>query len=532
MRSKADRIRYSVEALVQQQSALPLAPILTEIAERLASRKQNMQGSTARTTLLFKVSVFIPDLHYHRDQGLSSLVRMWLARRLDFGNVFSVETKSCSVRVVFVEHTEKSSHSSDAAVVVVVPSFSNAGAVPPDLTRVAEACAGIIPAGVPFAVLCLADKFDAIHTILSSCIGSAFAESPGLLVHGEVVEVAASDAGLLSCIRSILQGAAAGAWTQVERISPIAMCSLCVSRALWYDSSDESYDDVMKRARNILGCLLDAALEMSRDVESLPWPPAEFALDNVLIRDYFGKRLHLPLNWTDTMEFARIQSSVQLGAALFHGNVFEAVSRLLSKAPVGLQQECEAMLEQRMYRRSLQTALLWAAREEERAGAYPDPIYLPAGLLRSLVDGAEARLRNGLSIDRQYSISTRTEFDDSIQKMSVHRTDGTSSTQHSPVPTDLNGGTDPPLLASEDTTNTGMPEKKKYSRENDESDHEKKRRRLSGSIQSQSLRESSAFTKQLLAMLQGGIGNVLIGQTTLAALCRKGPDVLDVDHIE
>ena len=524
--------RYALEALLRRRTPLPIATMLTDVGE-LESDTENNSGTGVRKTLLLNIAIVLPGSKA-RERSLYSLVRMWLAHRLDFGNAFVTETMSCSIRIIYSDDDALTVNTCDAAIVVLLPSVHH------DLSQAVANIAATVPTQIPCVALLLMEDIDGMDPQLGQSITSELA-AHHKLVHSEAVEPDESDEGLSSCLRSILGSLTICASPRVERVSVVGMCCVCVGKAIWRDSEEDSHDVIMKNSRIALRCLVDS-LKANLGSVGRGWPAPGFAAEDGFIRDYFGKGVHLPLDWSSRLEIGMIEARVTEVASMFEGNIVEAVSRLLAGAPVEVRQTCESMLGQRLTRRCLQTAVSWKLREEERGASAQDILYMPAGLFQKVVSHAEALLNESLSIDgrarRKPAIRSVSEAY-SERALVVQRT--SLSRKEQPLKTLVVAQTGPAITPplNQGGTAESMPrDRKPHKPINGESNGKqpsKKRRRLARKdvsvLPSDDLRQSTAFTRKLEAILNGNSGkNIIVGGTTLTTLLRDAPDVSTTEH--
>ena len=513
---RVEHVRFTLEKLVRQRDALPIPELLREVAVNLPGRgNPQLQG-----TFLYKVAVCLPDTDLPNERSLCSLARMWLADRLGYGNVFQGETKHCGIRVAFVDGSVQSYRADcDAAIVVALPKHRDDG----NESDIPTEC--LIPPGIPCVGLFVSEDYGETRQRMES-VSSSF-------VYAEIVDATRSESvesGLFSSIRSIVETVVALAPRRIERVSVLDMCYRCMNKAIWYGSEVETHHDILKRVHMILQCLLAVFGESGKEVGYSGWPSPEFAT-NRLVRDYYGERLHLPLDWRLSLEIANVEAKVVAVKSCLDGHLYEVVTRLVGRAPGTVQQECQAMLDERAFRRCLQMSLAWKVQEEERDKNSFGILYMPVGMLHRLVEDAGCRFSDRLSIENEQTYNGMGSFD----YYRNYEWPQTLSPPKGPLQANQDAQAASEVLPVETAPAQTSASKQADHEDTPEPDNEsrRKRRRFSkgkqlGSLTpSKDVADSIAYTKRLQAMLGGETGtNRIVGRTTLSKLLRDIPSDL------
>jgi hypothetical protein len=175
----------------------------------------------------------------------------------------------------------------------------------------------------------------------------------------------------------------------VERWSLIRMFVKIVSAILWNETLDRR-EDIGRQVKQIISDLINELSASSQGLEFVEtnWPAIEFAtcaspIPNV--PDYFGPGADLPINWASHSNKSSIESELLGYADSLMGSFPDVIEDLLAEAPHSVRSKCQILLDSRLSKRCLQTALLFKLQEDERR---PDCryVYLPAGLARDAIN--------------------------------------------------------------------------------------------------------------------------------------------------
>jgi hypothetical protein len=523
---RLEGIRQVLESLLSQRGCLPVTSLLTAVAGRFSSESgdvscsSEVDGLRGKTTLLFKVAVIFPTSQLTRDQDLCKLLRLWVDSRLRFGNVFSAQVESFDVRVVFVDGRSVESRSDcDAAMVALPPPWSNDGKA--SCGSDIESLADLVPTGVPLYALLLSENAASDSQGMDS-VTSAFGGHSGSIYIKSVQEMRndAVELGLRTCVQTIFENFLVEAAPRVERVSVFFMCFLCINNVIWLGSSVESRDDVIQSARIVLRYLLDE-IDSNLDTAECSWPTSEFASQNEVVHDYFQQGHHLPIDWPFSLRIEKVGARMKEVARTFDGTLSlpEVVAKLLFQAPALIQEECAAMLDQRSFRRCLQTAIQWQANNDDNAvKGIEDIVYLPYGLLEEMVQNATARFKDYLLVNGD---DNKKGINDITRRIGSEAFRPRKETK---------------LLEAEEKPKAS--ESKLYRPREVESEFSPIRKRLrhagtpdAYTSQSNEFAESVAFTKKLQAMLRGSLArDMIVGHTTLSALLSEAPNLAGEDR--
>ena len=566
---------------------------LCDDIEFLQHVKSGGLGSTGgetrnTTTILLKVAVLLPEPEGLEEQSMYELIHTWLHRRLGYGTVHMLQRQSVdgshtyNARILLSKlDTWSGQMDCDAALVAIPPSFCNGDW---DNTRKIEAIASAfacLDEDTPRTMYVFGEEsspeyFQDANEFLASCLPEV-CEFP--VVFPSAVAEKALDGCLHSALKTLVGKFVKEAFPPlVEQVSVMKLAASCIRDTLWRNAGICS----LEVSRACLTALAKALDETRLSVEAWSgWPAEDFAGEGGLVRNYFGKNLHLPSVWTSSVFLDAAKTKITDLCQVFQVSVPQAVYKLVRSAPANIQDECEEMLHARQYRKCIQHALQW--------GGLPDEIfYLPKGTADSIAKEAiESVLgTNGKNVRYPPLVTGDDSYEDenvenedpnnednpprTPEKAGQNaRTDRDNSCFHKPQDIFAESRTVSPVappmmttptpgMVSPPATGTGvyesppagvMSNKRSWAGmaaadDEDENDDgrggafspasatKRFRKATSQPVQprSRNLTESSAFTKKLQALLNGeSTVDMDVGGTTLARLLRDAPPINEVD---
>jgi actin-related protein len=487
----------------------------------------NSRGNE-KTTLLFKIAVVLPVSTNDHVQSLCNLIRTWIDSRLEYDLIRSEYSGDCEIRVVTVDGTlDENLETCDAVMAVICPPWSR----PNDgMSTVSESLADMafrIGNSVPRTVLVLGEGFEqSFIEIRTRSIADIFLgsfDSVSVSSNTDLTEEATEDALLSSCetLTSMLVKATL---LRLERISVGRLALKCISDVIWQDRLLERRDDILEHARATLHCMVDEFESLRSDCKTdWQWPAADFAVDGSTIPDYFGAGEDLPLDWISSLSRAELGSAVSTILSALAGPLPEVVERLILGAPYDVKQKIESLLDRRLFRRCLQSALLWNESNQAKQAKYF--LYLPTGVLEDTVRSTVVRLQERFVGLLEPSV-TDTLADN--QTFGSDRTIKSPPSQMPLVPTRAweNSSVLPISKRPRSEPSDPIVDRSLDTRRQETTPPKRRRRDLQTSFQpySRDQEESLAFSRKLDALLSGSnVQDMMIGDETLSALLRGAP---------
>lgn len=521
-------VRRVVERLLGQEPDKKI-----DFASLVAKRTDDYANSRGneKTTLLFKIAVVLPVSTNEHVQSLCNLIHTWIDSRLDYDIIRSEQSGDSEIRVVTVDGTfDENLDTCDAVMAVICPPWSRSNAGMSSVSDSLSNMASRIGNSVPRTVLILGEDFEpsfiesrtlSIVDIFLGSFGSISISS-----NTDLTEEATEGALLSSCetLTSMLVNEIP---LGLERISVGRLALKCISDLIWQDRLLERRDDILEHARAGLHCMVDEFESLRSDCKSdWQWPAADFAIDGSTIPDYFGMGEGLPLDWISSLSRAELSPAVSTILSALAGPLPEVVERLILGAPYDVKQKVESLLDRRLFRRCLQSALLWNESNQAKQAKYF--LYLPRGVLEDTVRSTVVRLQERFVGLLEPSVT------DTVADNHTFGSDRTI--EGSPLRLPL-----VPTRAWEDTAVLSISKRPRSELSNpignrslethrQETTTPKRRRRdLQSSFQpySRDQEESSAFSRKLDALLSGSnVQDMMVGDETLSALLRGAPSLV------
>jgi len=497
-------LRNLMESLLRKGQPSDIRPAAA--FSKIFNDSVHVEREQIATPLLLKISVVLPDSEDSGVLGLFSLIQTWIGRALHFRKVDQAVSFTGEIRVVVADGNEKGVLDSSDAVIVVVP-FVNEQSLEESIVSLEN----IVRNDIPRVALVLVDDIENGVDEISQQIESRLSDSSNELF--TVTNNDASEESICDCLSVSLECLARevvdGSPKNLERASIDDLCTKCITSAIYAGEYDRR-DELMEAAQNVLSWLVDDLDNMLPfdDMKWQLWPAFEFAQSaSVGVPDYFGKGADLPLNWMELSNRASVERKVHRWIERMNGNFPQVLGRLLSGAPNDVVEECRLLAENRSYRRSLQTALLWKSQDFDpwQNELY---VYLPRGSFNELTRRIGARaasavpsLQQGAELEyvtRQKSIEARTLTVPSLGN-------------------EAEGGLDFSPKRPRDGPESGADEEPPAPIDSAMIDRvASKRQRLSPAKQetqmSMELAESAAFTKHLQDLLSGNVIQDQMGQ--------------------
>jgi actin-related protein len=504
----------------------------SSIAKRAASGalNENIRGNE-KTTLLFKIAVVLPVSNNDHVQSLCNLIHTWIDSRLDYDLIMSEYSGDTEIRVVTVDGSlDENLDTCDAVMAVICPPWSRPNDGMSTVSDTLFNMASRIGNSVPRKLLILGEDFEpsfiesrtqSIADIFLGSFGSVGVSSNTDLTE-EAIEVA-----LLSSCENLTSMLVNETPLGLERISVGRLALKCISDVIWQDRLLERRDDILEHARAALHCMVDEFESLRNDCKNdWQWPAADFAIDGSTIPDYFGVGEGLPLDWISSLSRAEMGPAVSTILSALAGPLPEVVERLILGAPYDVKQKVESLLDKRLFRRCLQSALLW--NESNQANRAKHFLYLPRGVLEDTVRSTVVRLQERFVGLLEPSVT------DTVADNQTFGSDRTIEGPPLRLPL-------VPARAWEDSSVLPI-SKRPRSEPSDpivdrslgtsrqETTPPKRRRRdpqTSFQPYSRDQEESSAFSRKLDALLSGShVQDMMVGDETLSALLHGAPSLV------
>eukprot|EP00977_Amphora_coffeiformis_P027460 scaffold34612_cov165-Amphora_coffeaeformis.AAC.26 len=458
---------------------------------------------------LVKIAVFFPESTDERYINLCALIHRFANTRLCFGlahNVTCSRTKK-ETRVVFVDGNNPENRDSCDGVLIVVPSGD--GGIPSDAFESFSTLTNDIPRAAVLLsqIVDSDDECEEIHRALTKYLENTPLERNTALSKESV------NNSLLSSVELILSEVAKQSLPSIERVPVDRMAMLCLNQVIWLDCILDSRDGLLESAKEALSALVDELDSFGIiGKEEWAWPSGEFVSSGTGVANYFGNGLVLPEEWQDSLLRKNVGSFVQEFAARLDGLFPRIISNLLTDAPEEVLDECNEMLERRMFRRCLQRALMWREDNQEPWDA-THYVYLPSALVERVV------ARTVKAVEAAQTSDTENTWNVPVPNM--EQEDAASELVPAPVLT-------PQQHSSENIEDEEPPEPIM--------DAPSSRKRVPAGPEQQQklgrpskrLRESREFTRRLEALASGNVvPPVFVGGQPLALLMRGIPPPMD-----
>ena len=303
------------------------------------------------------------------------------------------------------------------------------------------------------------------------------------------------------------------------------MATTAVLQSIWMpllrDQNDE--ETILERSRSAIFALADELkkqFNVNQEIWS-SWPPLEFEGGDNAVEGYFSEDTNLPMDWLACLETNRIQDEINLLLQSFNGTFSNVIQGFLTGAPRYLQDDCTTMISKWQFRRCLEKAIMW-----RRDHAVDAILFIPNGLLDIVMDGVTHSLQNQQDLE---FISTSEEVamieSDRGNEFALDLMSKTVDSTELVVHKDS-------LIVEKDTvefSGVDVSNKRKQPEMNShesqrvvDTPQEKKRR----ANPSSELRESSAFTDRLEALLHGETIDLDVGKDfRLSSLLGNATDI-------
>lgn len=387
-----------------------------DLMERVRSKKyRRKESGCAKATFFVKVAVILPDPEGLEEQSMYEAIHTWLNRRLEYGQIDTVERTDASgelsaeVRVLFVKADSWSGPANcDVALIVVPPALCSGNWGCSRKVDAISAAFNCVDPSTPRVALVLGESFDSeyhanVKRFLAACIPTNAEEFP--VVFPNALSETALEGSLESSLTSLIKVFSLEYPPLVEQVSVMRMASKCISDTLWVDLRTPFLESAFIALAELKKELEDSGQEVANVWSN--WPADDFAGQRGLVREYFGEGVHLPTSWS-SLVFQDVGKNFisELQQSLQAGSVAEAIGPMLAQAPFRIQQECDAILEQRHYRKYLQRALEYVASKDETT------IYLPMGRADEIVDESIKRVMENTGVPLPLNREEDEEDDD------------------------------------------------------------------------------------------------------------------------
>lgn len=522
---RADLTTSLESELSERQVDCKLNDMLTETARIALEAKyfpSSKYGGT-KSTILFKVAVLFPQSRSSQDQVMSGLVLSWIQSQLDFDKVSVARSTGLDVRVVVVDgSTQSASSVCDVALLVVPPPWSD---LIHERIDDLKSLSLLIDADVPRIILALCECFEPLlvkdrNILFPSVFSGNFEEIS--IVSNVDVGLPTLKQSLLSCVDCLARAFVFYPPRRIERLSIGRIFFKCLSEVLWQDGALEEREDIVLHACAAMHLVINEIDTFCANIlqTGYLWPSSEFAGDGV--PGYFGENANLPLNWAAASLRHHIEPEMMRYVGMLDRPFSEIIELLVRDGNPDVQLECGELLDNRLFRRCLQTALLWRIEVDEcEVSSF---VYLPLGQTDEIVRrAATTQLADGLrKVQNCLSRSPLGDSDALVECIFIEEID--RPPQDTPIATREKLASKRPwtdsvaaVRTSGRSVRTATPRSFAY----------KKRQRMvvnSGQRRmSQNMAESISFTKRVMRLLGGEVKDMILGNGSLSSALKGAP---------
>jgi hypothetical protein len=444
---------------------------------------------------LMKIAVLLPESSDSRHFKLSSLALDFAAKRLRFGRPSTVLFDKGEVRLVFVDGNNPENRDACDGVLIVLPS-SRSG-IPSDAIESISSALDSIPR----ATVLLTETMDSDDEcgLIHGALNGDKDDMP--LTRNTVLSEEAVDNALISSVESLLFEVTKRPVPVIERIPLDRLAMLCLNEVIWLDGLVEHRDGLQEAAKDALAVLVDELEIFGRMGNSQwIWPSHEFSSSASVIPSYFAPGVDLPAIWPQSLLRENVEPSMRELACRLSGSMPHVISSMLWQAPDEVRNECRTLLDQRLFRRCLQRALLWRHKNPEpwQATQY---VYLPQSMVRRVIERTVEAVRPPLPTTNLTGLASLRAYQERTEKfpdVALVETMGAPPAPVAPPPSVETPPDEPPR-----TTSPPRRKRRNTSGGGDSSSSGRPR-------SSKRVRESRAFTRRLEALAAGGrVGSVV-----------------------
>jgi hypothetical protein len=519
-------MRRAIEASVLE--SVPKISLSEMTVGELASSQNKLSTTESleenkpenKITLLLKVALLIPTSAANDSQRMSDLIKSWLHSRLGLGKVLRAQSwtndglQSFEARSVikFCASAEDCSDC-DVALVVVPPPWSTSS----ERRKVLQSASSLLDDFIPRVVLALGDfdheGHEYMKSVLAESLGAADSALP--IICNRTVTPLAIEKALESSCKKIASIFVNESCVKIDRISTSRLASNAISAYLWNRLAPHATLDgnvVLECARSAISAVIEEADAQARENDAVwsSWPPLEFASENG-VEGYFLNGSNLPLDWKYSLTRARLEKELIWMSHRLTGSFRDVIESLLFEAPKARREECGVLAAQGYYRRCLQEALDWFADHSDDSDH--QYIFLPRGLLEVIVDQLPSH-QDKLGTDPVPALLIPPD-NSLLEAIEDGTLFGANQLYPSPPKEDRS------LLSSKSNKRTA----EWTSPSNSVLGGTKKRRALNNSAPpiNKDLDDSSAFSKKLQDLMNGGTVDLMVGDHYLSSIMSHVP---------
>lgn len=390
-------IRRAIEASIRESAPRISLSELTVNEMALSQNKLSMSDSQekagSKITLLLKVALLIPASAESDAQRMSDLIKAWVHSRLGLGKVFTAQSwgndgsQSFEARsVVQFCASPQDCSDCDVALVVIPAPWSTSS----ERRTLLQSTASLLDDAVPRAVMALGDFDHEGHEYMKSVLAESLgtADSPLPIICNRSVTPLAIEKALESSCKKLASIFVNETCVKIDRVSTPRLASDAISTYLWNRLSPHSTADgnvVLECARSAISAVMEEADVQAKENDAMwsSWPPREFVTENGT-EGYFSNGANLPLDWKSSLGRANLERDLMWMSHRLTGSFRDVIESLLFEAPKMTREECGVLMTQGYYRRCLQEALDWFA--DHSNSSDHQYIYVPRGLLEVIID--------------------------------------------------------------------------------------------------------------------------------------------------
>ena len=490
-------LRRSLESCLRTETHIPVAQLVSKEAAFDCA-------ADSHHTFLFTIGILLPSCSAQHERRLYDLVLDWIFSRVG-AHADRYTHNGLDIRTVLVDlDVVGQSLLVDAVLVVDLAKNSSRSDVLDTVDK-----------SIPQAVLKLPPR-DFQATI-------------------DVERILLDDALLVSMQQLTME-----LWQDVplaiERFPLSKVCFILADRIVETSSFLERRDDILDHLQLGFGCLvdyLDELGELQRNNQN--WPYKGFTVGDS-IPSYFGEGEDLPVDWLSGLKMSCTAPSVnQLLADCIGESIHETVQLLLSKAPPGLRDASQQLLQRREFRQALQVAFLWG----QEATKGPPYIYVAKGLLGDIIQATMARYNEEVtkilpSMDHPRMHRPQVSFDSVESIILLHEPEALLDDQHidhdeqniDHTPDSKHNGKSDASSSNKRTFRPVESPITDWTTDEVLRSPKRTRRQTADKPVPKEVERSRAHTKRLEELLHGKVVDVFVGKQPLSSFLHGAPDVI------
>lgn len=366
------------ERLLSVEKPLNLSRRVMNVLPTVPSRKIG--------TVLLTVSVYIPmpkDLHQSK---VCELILMWVSSCLGVNQVSREVGEVGEVRVAVIDGSNLYDNTPTDLALVVLPPPRNDSTAHSHFEEAAHSITSAVDSSVASVILSLCEvptgRFDPIAMLTTHFDQCMVVECDG-------AEDSALKAALASATDLLASGLVATSFDRViplkvmDRFSATQLGLKALRATVLADDSWNTCAHLLDHAYISLGCLVDVLDEFAHNPEDqslMNWPNVLFSDDSRVVADYFGKGIHLPLDWRNTLRAESVEPYIADLCATLSGTADDVMGFLLFGASHSEVEECRRMIERRLFRQYFLHAIGYRELSIELEDDEPC-VYLPRSMV-------------------------------------------------------------------------------------------------------------------------------------------------------